>query len=103
MIGMEIDHIADSLRQHLQCTADVSVITYKWTRGADRPIPTVQNARKCRNYDDVMSWALKHQAPAPPGGMVTKPTDGSVRETVVLILGDDGEPMPDWEYTEDGI
>ena len=100
---MKIDHCADSLRQHLQCTADVSVITYNWMRGADMPIPTVRNPRKCRNYDDVMNWALDHQAPAPSNRMVTKPTDGSVRETVPLILGDDGKLMPDQEHTKDGI
>ena len=90
-----IDHCADSLRQYLQCTADVSVLRYNWMRGVDIPIPTARNPRKCRNFDDVMDWAMEHQAPAPASGKFTKPMNGSVQEIVPLILDDNGRPISD--------
>ena len=57
------------------CNADVSVITFDWVKGEERPRPHYSNPRKCRNYEDILQWAIDNQAPVPPGARLNKPAD----------------------------
>lgn len=60
------------------CDADVSILTYAWVEGEKTPQPNLNVEHKCRNFDDVLEWALEQQAEAPAGGNVFR--DGSWRE-----------------------
>lgn len=70
-----LDHCVDMLRQKLMCDADVGVFNYNWVKGRSRPYPNFNTMHKCRNFDDVLTWAKSHQAKAPAGGIIPKPSD----------------------------
>lgn len=50
-------HCIDSIRLSLQCSADVSLITWKWLRGYANPWPDFRGKHECRNWDDILDWA----------------------------------------------
>ena len=72
-----LDHCADLLRQTVLCQADVSVITFDWVKGRKWPQPSYGNPKKCRKYEDILTWAEENQAPVPPGNKLGKP-DGAM-------------------------
>ncbi|KAM0795633.1 hypothetical protein BDR22DRAFT_870421 [Usnea florida] len=76
-----LDHCADLLRQNILCQADVSVITFDWVKGSKWPQPHYGNPNKCRNYEDILAWAVENQASVPPGNKVRKP-DGVMEKEV---------------------
>ncbi|KAL8779321.1 MAG: hypothetical protein Q9213_007001 [Squamulea squamosa] len=57
------DHCIEILRQKLTCDADVGVITYNWVAIRDLPWPNFNVLHKCRNFDGVVEWSKKHNAP----------------------------------------
>ena len=79
--GMKyLDHCADLLRQNVLCQADVSVITFDLVKGHRWPQPNYGNPNKCRNYEDILVWAERNQAPVPPGNRLGKPDGAMERE-----------------------
>ncbi|KAF2256776.1 hypothetical protein BU26DRAFT_599405 [Trematosphaeria pertusa] len=77
------DHIAhciDSIRLSLQCSSDVSLITWKWVEGYGNPWPDFRSKHECRNWDDILGWASERRFdPNTPGSFVHPelgPVDG---------------------------
>ena len=50
------------IRQKLTCDADVGIITYNWVEVRDQPWPNFNTMHKCRNFDAVYDWGVKHAA-----------------------------------------
>jgi len=51
------------LRQKLTCDADVGIIAHTWVSRRATPWPNFNTLHKCRNYDGVVKWSKKHNAP----------------------------------------
>ncbi|CAD6585149.1 MAG: hypothetical protein ASARMPRED_002025 [Alectoria sarmentosa] len=75
-----LDHCADLVRQNILCQADVSIITFDWVKGRKHPQPHYGNPKECRNYEDILAWAVENQAPVPPGNKIRKPDGAMERE-----------------------
>ncbi|KAI4271112.1 MAG: hypothetical protein L6R38_006932 [Xanthoria sp. 2 TBL-2021] len=73
MVRTHVDHCIEILRQKLTCDADVGVITYNWVAVRDLPWPNFNVLHKCRNFDGVVEWSKKHNAPY-DGVPVKKPS-----------------------------
>ncbi|KAI4247944.1 MAG: hypothetical protein L6R42_009450, partial [Xanthoria sp. 1 TBL-2021] len=63
MVRIHVDHCIEILRQKLTCDADVGVITYNWVAVRDLPWPNFNVLHKCRNFEGVVEWSKKHNAP----------------------------------------
>jgi len=59
--SIHLVHCIDSLRQTLMCTADISVIPFRWEEQQQRPILTLNSTHTCRNFDTIRKWADDHQ------------------------------------------
>jgi hypothetical protein len=63
-VNISIAHCLDILRQQLMCTVDVGVLGQVWwNREEPTAYPDFNTKHKCRNFEDVRSWAEAHQAP----------------------------------------
>ncbi|TDZ21045.1 Cyclochlorotine biosynthesis protein O [Colletotrichum orbiculare MAFF 240422] len=67
-----LDHCVDILRQNLQCTSDLGVLTYAWVDGRDDPWPDFSTQHKCRNFEKVVDWGNKRTVPLYEKGPFTK-------------------------------
>lgn len=65
MLTYNSAHCLDILRQQLMCTVDVAVLGQVWwNKQKPTAYPDFNTKHTCRNFEDVRSWAEKHQAPA---------------------------------------
>lgn len=69
-----IDHCLEILRQKLTCDADVGVVTTDWVARRSTPWPNFNTWHKCRNFDGVVEWAKRNNAPY-YGDPLTRPSD----------------------------
>ncbi|KAL8660536.1 MAG: hypothetical protein Q9202_006459 [Teloschistes flavicans] len=63
MVRTHVDHCIEILRQKLMCDADVGVITYNWVAIRGLPWPNFNVVHQCRNFDGVVEWGKRHNAP----------------------------------------
>ncbi|KAL9597002.1 MAG: hypothetical protein Q9219_005428 [cf. Caloplaca sp. 3 TL-2023] len=63
IVRTHVDHCIEMLRQKLTCDADVGIITYNWVAVRELPWPNFNVLHKCRNFDGVVEWGKKHNAP----------------------------------------
>ncbi|CAD6579924.1 MAG: hypothetical protein ASARMPREDX12_009407 [Alectoria sarmentosa] len=54
--GMQA-HCVDYLRQALKCHGDVSILTYNWLQGQEKPLPYFKTLASCQKWDHVLEWA----------------------------------------------
>ncbi|PQE07799.1 tat pathway signal sequence protein [Rutstroemia sp. NJR-2017a BVV2] len=66
----QINHCVDSIRQALQCHADISIGTYSWKENHSIPWPNFRIVHECRNWDMVLEWAKKNDAGVLKGRLV---------------------------------
>ncbi|KAL9584052.1 MAG: hypothetical protein Q9212_002351 [Teloschistes hypoglaucus] len=66
LLRTHVDHCIEMLRQKLTCDADVGVITHNWVAQRETPWPNFNTLHQCRNWDAVVEWSEKHQAPGVP-------------------------------------
>jgi hypothetical protein len=59
------EHCYDSLRQALQCNADLSTIYYEWVPERNRLVGNLATTHTCKNYDSIIQWARDHQYKGP--------------------------------------
>jgi hypothetical protein len=86
IIKLHTSHCLDTIRQVLMCNVDTGVLGQVWYDPTDvRAFPDFQTHHKCKNFDAVRQWAVKHQAP--PLG--TLPGD-------YLKIPDDEDVLPAW-------
>ncbi|KAI4157982.1 MAG: hypothetical protein LQ342_007842 [Letrouitia transgressa] len=53
------DHCVESLRQSLLCSADLSAVSWHWSK--EQGWRTGTNEHVCRKWENVMMWAEKHR------------------------------------------
>lgn len=62
-------HCLHMILQNLVCTADVGIIQHNWVRSElvpepkVRPMPDFNLVKRCRNFDNLEDWALRHSVP----------------------------------------
>ncbi|CAG9987089.1 unnamed protein product [Clonostachys byssicola] len=59
------EHCYDSLRQALQCNADLSTIYYEWVPERNRLVGNLATTHTCKNYDSIVQWARDRQYKGP--------------------------------------
>ncbi|EGX90436.1 hypothetical protein CCM_06856 [Cordyceps militaris CM01] len=57
-----MEHCYEQLRQSLQCTSDLSTITWQWSRKQQRFIGNVHTMHTCKNFDKIHEWAVENTA-----------------------------------------
>lgn len=45
------------------CDADVGVYSHNWVSRRETPWPNFNVVHKCRNFDGIVEWSKKHNAP----------------------------------------
>ncbi|KAJ3497002.1 hypothetical protein NLG97_g2235 [Lecanicillium saksenae] len=75
---LHVDHCIDILRQVLMCQGDVSLVSYKWIQGHNRPWSEFDVDHTCRDWNAVMKWAGDHHIPDEKmrGSVLTHPELG---------------------------
>ncbi|EGX90076.1 hypothetical protein CCM_06496 [Cordyceps militaris CM01] len=54
-----LDHCVEMLRESLTCSADVSVIPYRWHRETNIAEPDIRSVHMCRNFTKIRDWAFE--------------------------------------------
>lgn len=65
------------MRQFVMCHADIGLVASHWIAGADHPWPDFNTKKVCRDFDGILEWTLKHQAP-PGTAMIPKKPHGAM-------------------------
>ncbi len=55
------EHCYEQLRQSLQCSSDVSTITWEWSPKNGKMMGNLQTVHTCRNFDKIRDWAKEHR------------------------------------------
>lgn len=58
--SMHIKHCTNMLMQHLLCTGDTGMLTYKWVEENDRPFPDFSVNRKCKDWRQIAEFRDAH-------------------------------------------
>lgn len=56
----------DIVRQQLMCSSDVGMFGQRWIQREGKELnvfPIFDTVHKCRNFDDILDWAKRNQAP----------------------------------------
>lgn len=81
------------------CKADVGLMTARWIKDDPRPYANFNTWHKCRNFDEVLELAYKHQ--------VTRPLPEHYNHSWPMVEGSKiwaGPPQPgEWEGMMDGF
>jgi hypothetical protein len=55
-------HCLDIIRQTLMCNIDTGVLGQVWVdKSAPNAFPDFNTRHKCKNFDDIRTWAVAHQ------------------------------------------
>ncbi|OAA60884.1 hypothetical protein ISF_05923 [Cordyceps fumosorosea ARSEF 2679] len=57
-----MEHCYEQLRQAIQCSSDLSTITWAWSRDKGRYVGNVHTMHTCRNFDKIHEWAEENMA-----------------------------------------
>ena len=52
-------------RQNIICHADVGLVSQHWIKDYPRPYANFNTWHRCRNFDEILDMAYKHQVPNP--------------------------------------
>jgi len=55
-----LTHCVDGIRQSLICSADISLIVWKWIESENQVMPRNDVVHSCRNFDKIAEWAKSH-------------------------------------------
>ncbi|WYZ45800.1 hypothetical protein EsH8_IX_000025 [Colletotrichum jinshuiense] len=55
-----IDHCVDAIRQSLTCNADISVLTWGWSKEKKKNLEMGTIVHTCRRFDKIQEWAREH-------------------------------------------
>lgn len=58
---VHMSHCLDSIRQSLMCSADVSLIVWKWDAEAGQSFPRGDVVHLCRDFDRIKELAVARQ------------------------------------------
>ncbi|KAG1838415.1 hypothetical protein C8R48DRAFT_742769 [Suillus tomentosus] len=65
IVHVHLDHCIEMIRQNLMCNADVTMMTWDWIRGHKIPYPNFNTRHQCRNYEEILDWAVEHAVHIP--------------------------------------
>ena len=79
IINKSADHCIDMIRQVLMCHADTGLVPFHWVEGSRAAFPDFSTWHRCRDPEDVLSWAHAHEAPikhhiVKPDGAIEMPS-----------------------------
>ena len=57
-----LEHCVDVIRQRLMCTADASIVTFRWVKGLSTPYPNFHTGHTCADYKGLLGWAEGRKA-----------------------------------------
>ncbi|EFQ34290.1 hypothetical protein CGRA01v4_03887 [Colletotrichum graminicola] len=63
MIQTHVDHCIEIIRQFVMCHADVGLVASHWIAEANHPWPDFNTNKVCRDFEGILDWTLRHQAP----------------------------------------
>lgn len=96
-VRLHIDHCIEMTRQNIMCHADVGLMSSHWIKDYPRPYSNFNTWHKCRNFDEVLDLAYKHQIPTPLPENYTWPIlEGSK-------IWDDAPQPGEWEGMMEGF
>lgn len=64
ILTWNIEHCLDILRVHIQCTGDVTPITFYnnvLVPSRTLPMPDFNTLHTCRNFDDILEWNANNE------------------------------------------
>ena len=56
------EHCVDVIRQRLMCTADASIVTFRWVKGLSTPYPNFHTGHMCADYEGLLKWGETRRA-----------------------------------------
>lgn len=85
-------HCIDSIRQSIQCKADLTIIPTQWQPGLGENYIDADREHECRDFEKVKKWELSRY----DGPLAVKPRhpDGSVRVEPFNRLEAGQSPVP---------
>ncbi|TID21011.1 hypothetical protein E2P81_ATG05638 [Venturia nashicola] len=86
-----IAHCTDSIRLSLQCSADASLLTFKWVKNFANPIPDFRSYHTCRNFDDILDYAKENMVDVDRKDLWIHPIYGSLDQN---FSHSDNRPKP---------
>jgi hypothetical protein len=57
-----LEHCVDVIRQRLMCTADASIVTFRWVKGLSTPYPNFHTQHMCNDYEGLLRWGEGRKA-----------------------------------------
>jgi hypothetical protein len=85
-----IKHCIDIVRQEIMCTASLDVTVLSWTDVQSRPFPNFEMHRKCRRWEDIISYRDQHVLNDAKTALVNKiPKPKEVKEWKQPQIGHD--------------
>ena len=61
LFWLHMGHCIDSLRQTIQCQANMDLVTNNWVQPLDLPWPDFNVQHMCRNHDAILAWQEANQ------------------------------------------
>lgn len=55
------EHCIDTIRQSLQCSADISPVLYHWDGYVGEVKGDARTVHTCRNFTKIQEWAAAHR------------------------------------------
>ncbi|RYP48598.1 hypothetical protein DL768_005553 [Monosporascus sp. mg162] len=60
--GPHVEHCVETVRQVLECGANMTPLPMRWDDGAGVPLADSERQHTCRNYQDLLRWAENRYA-----------------------------------------
>jgi Mycotoxin biosynthesis protein UstYa len=57
-----ISHCLDAVREAVMCASDISVITWKWNKKAQKALGHGDIIHSCRSFENIQDWAIQNRA-----------------------------------------
>ncbi|KAF1968281.1 hypothetical protein BU23DRAFT_480704, partial [Bimuria novae-zelandiae CBS 107.79] len=57
-----LEHCVDVIRQRLICTADTSIVTFRWVKGISGAYPNFHTGHVCVDYEGLLGWVGERKA-----------------------------------------
>ncbi|KAH8750910.1 hypothetical protein BGZ57DRAFT_1010239 [Hyaloscypha finlandica] len=55
---LHLDHCLDHLRQTVECSSDLTPVTWQWADGLGLPTSQTDRPHTCRSYKHIREWAM---------------------------------------------
>ena len=79
-IYLILAHCIDSLRLSLQCSSDISLLTFKWLKHSPQPWPDFRSHHTCRNWENILDWGKANMVDTKKPDLFFHPVFGSISQ-----------------------